>query len=142
VLDKEPLYVMRQSQSVSSGNELKPLMTEAELKAATNEVNPLQLTLLQGFVRSRGARAKIHRVLYNFHGKGEETGHYMLSSTARMGARDAPQGGFFCLSHDLDGTHTRGRSTVVNHVQPGALPDQVDAVSELLALATCLEPVI
>eukprot|EP00961_Rhodomonas_salina_P272265 3678993-Rhodomonas_salina.1 len=34
----------------------------------------------------RGIRAKIHRVMYSFDGGGEESGHYMLSSTAQVSA--------------------------------------------------------
>jgi hypothetical protein len=139
-LKDEPKWVRRKPDANFGGNEAIAIMDESELRAAFSEANSNIVTLWQVYIRGPGSYAQICRVVHDFTGMAEDSGHYMLSCTHEMGSRQSHTAGYFVDSNDIQGTKAQGRATIINNVLFAGWTEHVEAAVHLANYAHTVFP--
>jgi hypothetical protein len=139
-LKDEPKWVRRKPDTNFGGNEAIAIMDESELRAAFSEANSNIVTLWQVYIRGPGSYSQICRVVHDFTGMAEDSGHYMLSCTHEMGSRQSHTAGYFVDSNDIQGTKAQGRATIINNVLFAGWASHVDTAVHLAHYAHTVFP--
>ena len=83
--DDEPKWVLRKPNTDMPGHSVRGILDDAGLRQAFSEANSMYVNLWQVYIRGQGAYSQICRVVHDFTGLSEESGHYMLSCYSHCG---------------------------------------------------------
>ena len=139
-LEDEPKWVRRKPHADIPGHDAIAIRDDAELRAAFSEANSMFVNLWQVFVRGPGAYSQICRVVHDFTGMAEDTGHYMLSCTHELGSKASFTGGYFVDSNDIKGTKAQGRMTIINKVLNAGWAEHVVTAARLINYSHAVFP--
>jgi hypothetical protein len=138
--DDEPKWVLRKPNTDMPGHSARGILDDAGLRQAFSEANSMYVNLWQVYIRGQGAYSQICRIVHDFTGLSEESGHYMLSCTHEMGSKENFTGGYFVDSNDVQGTKAQGRSTIINKVLYSGWASHVETAVYLTSWAHSVFP--
>lgn len=140
-LEDEPKWVMRKpNMDGMAGNTCRAVVDDAGLRAAFSEANSVFVNLWQVYIRGPGAYSQVCRVVHEFGGKADESGHFMLSCTHEMGSKKSFTGGYFVDTNDIKGSKAQGRQTIINKVLYSGWAEHVDTALYLTHYAHSVYP--
>ena len=139
-LQNEPKWVRRKPDGNFGGHDVIAIMDESELRAAFSEANSVVVNLWQVYIRGPGSYSQICRVVHDFTGLAEDSGHYMLSCTHELGSHQSHTGGYFVDSNDIQGTKAQGRATIINKVLFAGWAEHVETAVHLATYAHAVFP--
>ena len=139
-LHNEPKWVRRKPDGNFGGHDVIAIVDESELRAAFSEANSIVVNLWQVYIRGPGSYSQICRVVHDFTGLAEDSGHYMLSCTHELGSHQSHTGGYFVDSNDIQGTKAQGRATIINKVLFAGWAEHVETAVHLANYAHAVFP--